>query len=158
MDSTKDNYSKKFIGILINTRYVRLIHAYYIFFKNIQKSKKLKKNITRGQFGHTTFHTIYYYNKILIQFIYLSYFKNDLVKIGESILNYLEFLIKFKFKTSQEEQYILDLENKDKDEYFEKIEAKKNTFKKILKWFNLFDDYISFVKRNSRVDDIKSIV
>ena len=47
LDDARDNFSQKLIGILINTRYVRLIHAYYIYFKNIQKSKKLKKNLTR---------------------------------------------------------------------------------------------------------------
>ena len=36
-----------------------------------------------------------------MQYIYLSFIKNDLVKIGESILDYIEFLLKFKFKTSK---------------------------------------------------------
>ena len=37
---------------------------------------------------NTNFHTINYYHKIIIQYIYLSYVKNDLVKIEESILDY----------------------------------------------------------------------
>ena len=63
----------------------------------MQKLLKINKDIIKGQFMNTKFHTINYFHKILIQFIYLSYTKNDLVKIGESILNYIQFLIKFKY-------------------------------------------------------------
>jgi len=158
INSSRENFSKKYIGILINTRYVRLIHAYYMFFKNIQKLKRSNKNIVIGQFIHTSFHTITYYNKILIQFIYLSYFKNDLIKIGESILNYLEFLIKFKFKISPKDEDIFKYDNKDKIEYIEKQEFKKNIFDKIINWFNLFDEYISFIKDNSSLNDAKGAI
>ena len=64
-----------------------------MFFKNLQKLQKANINIMNGQFMNTLYHTINYYNKILIQYIYLSYAKNDLIKIGESILDYIEFLI-----------------------------------------------------------------
>ena len=57
---------------------------------------------------NTNFHTINYYHKIIIQYIYLSYVKNDLVKIEESILDYIEFLIKFKYKTSPDNTYLLN--------------------------------------------------
>ena len=102
----KYDFSQKTIGILINTRYCRLIHFYYMFFKNIQK---LNDNATKGQFMNTLYHTIDYYHKIVIQYVFLSYAKNDLVKIGESILDYLEFLIKFKFKTLSKNKYILKI-------------------------------------------------
>ena len=68
--------------------------------------------MTNGQFMNTLFHTINYYNKILIQYIFLSYDKNDLVKIGESILDYVEYLIKFKFKKSSKEDKLLDINNR----------------------------------------------
>ena len=158
IDSSKDNFSQQKIGILINTRYCRLIHAYYMFFKNLEKYKKSNNNIISGQFANTLFHTIDYYHKIIIQFIYLSYAKNDLVKIGESILDYLEFLIKFKFKTSSDEKYFLDFNSIDLPEYYEKIEFKKKIFIKIMNWFNLFDDYITYVKDYSSLDDLKGIV
>ena len=130
INNSKNDFSQNLIGILINTRYSRLIHAYYMFFKNIQKIIKSKDDIMKGKFMNTKFHTINYYHKILIEFIYLCYVKNDLVKIGESILDYIEFLIKFKFKTSSEEKHILKYYNKDKAEFSEKIEIKKMTFKK----------------------------
>ena len=158
MNNSKDNFSQKTIGILINTRYGKLIHAYYMFFKNLQKLYKSTNNIISGQFMNTSFHTINYYHKILIQFIYLSYIKNDLIKIGESILDYIEFLIKFKFKTSLNDKYFLKIKNKDRKEYKTKLNFKKKIFNKIINWFNLFDDYISYVKDNSTLSDIKSIL
>ena len=157
-NNSKEEFSQKVIGILINTRYCRLIHVYYMFFKNIQKLKKLNDDIISGQFMNTDFHTINYYHKIIIQFIYLSYVKNDLVKIGESILDYLEFLIKFKFKTPSNEKKILELKNLYRPEYKPKQEFKKKIFNKILNWFDLFDDYISHIKDNSSLGDLKSIV
>ena len=38
LNNSKDNFSQKIIGILINSRYTRLIHVYYKFFSIIQKS------------------------------------------------------------------------------------------------------------------------
>ena len=157
INSSKEEFSQKSIGILINTRYCRLVHTYYMFFKNLQKIQTSNDNF-KGQFMNTLYHTITYYHKILIQYIYLSYFKNDLVKIGESILNYIEFLIKFKLKTSPNNNDFLKYHNKDKSEYKEKQNFKKYIFNKILNWFNLFEDYISYVKDNSSLNDIKSIV
>ena len=158
MDSSKDNFSQQKIGILINTRYSRLIHVYYMFFKNLEKYKKSNNNIIDGQFMNTLYHTIDYYHKIIIQFIYLSYVKNDLVKIGESILDYLEFLIKFKFKASSNEKDFLEFNTIDRPEYFEKIEFKKKIFIKIMNWFNLFDDYITYVKDYTSLDDLKGLI
>ena len=151
----KYDFSQKTIGILINTRYCRLIHFYYMFFKNIQK---LNDNATKGQFMNTLYHTIDYYHKIVIQYVFLSYAKNDLVKIGESILDYLEFLIKFRFKASSESKYILKINYRDRPEYREKQNLKKKIFNKIINWFNLYDDYVSHVNDNSLLGDEKSIV
>ena len=91
MNKSKENISQKIIGIMINTRYCRLIKVYYMFFKNLQKLQKSDSDIMNGQFMNTLFHTINYYNKVLIQYIYLYYTKNDLIKIGESILDYIQF-------------------------------------------------------------------
>ena len=77
---------------------------------------------------NTYFHTINYYHKIIIQYIYLSFVKNDLIKIGESILDYIEFLIKFKFKTNCENTYFLKVQNKDRQEYRDKQKLKKKNF------------------------------
>ena len=158
INSTKDIFSKKIIGILINTRYCRLIHAYYMFFKNLQKLQNSNKNIIQVQYINTLFHTINYYHKIIIQFIFLSFEKNDLVKIGEGILDYIEFLVKFKFKTSLNDQNFLDYNNIYNPEYSEKIDFKKNIFNKIVKWFDLFEEYISYIKDNSSLHDLKSII
>ena len=158
INKSKNNYSQKLIGILINSRYPRLIYSYYMFFKNMQKLLKINKDIIKGQFMNTKFHTINYYHKILIQFIYLSYDKNDLVKIGESILNYIEFLIKFKFKTLSDDKYFLKIHNRNKAEFKQKQDYKKKIFDKIVNWFNLFDNYISYVKDNSSLTDSKTII
>ena len=141
--NSKNNFSQKLIGILINTRYSRLIYAYYMYFKNLQKLKKSGKDNMNGQFMNTLFHTINYYHKIIIQFIYLCYIKNDLIKIGESILDYLEFLIKFKFKTLSDEKLFLKINNINNPEFRDKQEFKRKIFSKIINWFNLFDDYLS---------------
>jgi hypothetical protein len=156
--SLKDTFSQKTIGVLINTRYSRLIYAFYNFFKNLQKLKKSDINIIKGQFINTNFHTINYYHKIIIQYIFLCYFKNDLIKIGESILDYIEFLIKFKFKSSLNDKDFLTFENKDKPEYKTKQEFKKKIFKTIINWFNLFEEYITHVKDNSTLSDLKSVI
>ena len=158
MNNTKDDFSQKDIGILINTRYCRLIYFYYIFFKNLQKLNKSNDNKIQEQFMNTTFHTINYYHKIIIQYIFLSYIKNDFVKIGESILNYLEFLIKFKFKELDEEKDVLEMNNRNHPKFIDKQDYKKKIFDKIIDWFMLFDDYISYVKDNSSLGDIKSFL
>ena len=98
---------------------------------------------------NTYFHSIDYYHKIIIQYIYLSYLKNDLIKIGESILDYIEFLIKFRFKTSSEKKYILNIKYKEIQKYREKQNMKKKIFDKIIKWFDLFDECISYIKDNT---------
>ena len=158
MKNSKNNFSQKLIGILINIRYCRLIHSYYMFFKNMQKLQKSTEEIKSKQFMNTLFHTINYYHKILIQYIFLSYAKNDLVKIGESILNYLEFLIKFKFKTSSDKKYLFKISNRNNPEFRNKQIYKKQIFEKIMGWFNLFDDYVTYVKNNSLLLDTKCIV
>ena len=155
LNNSKDNFSQKIIGILINTRYTRLIHFYFKFFSLIQKSNIEELN---GQFMNTTFHNINYYHKILIQFIYLSFVKNDLVKIGESILDYIEFLLKFKFKTSSENKYLLNIHNRDRPELKRKQQYKRYIFEKIVNWLNLFDDYISHVRENTSLGEDKSII
>ena len=158
INNSKNNFSQKIIGILINTRYCRLIHAYYMFFKNMKKMQKSIDDIKNGQFLNSFYHTIDYYHKILIQYIFLCYVKNDLIKIGESILNYIEFLLKFKLKLSEEDKYIFKIDSINRPEFSNKINYKKKIFNKIIKWFNLFDDYISHVKSNSSLGNIKSII
>ena len=158
MNNSKNNFSQNLIGILINTRYSRLTHAYYMFFKNMQKLRKLRDNIMTGTFMNTKFHTINYYHKVIIQFIYLSYVKNDLVKIGESILNYIEFLIKFKFKTLSDDNDYLKIYNKNNPGFKTKQEIKKKIFNKIIRWFNVFDDYILFITDNSSLANTKCFV
>ena len=123
--------------------------------KKLQKINGIK---VKGQFMNTYFHTMNYFHKIIIQFIYLSYIKNDLIKIGEGILDYIEFMIKFKLKTSKDKKIILKIENKDYKEYYEKQKYKKNNFDKIIKWFNLFDDYITYIKDNTSLSDDKNII
>ena len=158
MHNSKNNFSQNLIGILINTRYCRLIHSYYQFFKNMKKLRKSIHDNFSEQLMNTKFHTINYYHKIIIQFIYLSYVKNDLVKIGESLLDYLEFLIKFKFKTSKEDKNFLSIKYSNIQEYKIKRDKKKKIFDKIINWFNVFDDYISYVKDNSSLVDSKCII
>ena len=137
------------------SRYCKLINVYFKFFSVVQKSNI--DNLS-GQFMNTYFHTINYYHKILIQYIYLSYVKNDLVKIGESILDYIEFLIKFKFKISSDNKYLLNIYNRDRPEYKDKQNYKKKIFDKILNWLNLFDSYVSHIRDNTSLGDDKSIV
>ena len=155
LNNSKDNFSQKIIGILINSRYTRLIHVYYKFFSIIQKSNS---EALSGQFMNTSFHKINYYHKILIQFIYLSFVKNDLVKIGESILDYIEFLLKFKLKISKDNEYLLNINNKDRPELKRKQKYKRYIYDKIVNWINLFDDYVSHVRDNTSLGDDKSII
>ena len=157
-NNSKENFSQKIIGILIKTRYCRLIHFYYMFFKNLKKLDIKKDHLIKGQFMNTMYHTIDYYHKIVIQYIYLSYVKNDLVKIGESILDYLEFLITFKFKTTLDNKHFLNINSGENPDYKSKQDFKKNIFNKIINWFNLFDDYVSYVKEYTTLDDVNSIV
>ena len=154
-NNSRENFSQKIIGILINSRYCKLINVYFKFFSVVQKSNI---EMLSGQFMNTYFHTINYYHKILIQYIYLSYVKNDLVKIGESILDYIEFLIKFKFKISADNKHLLNIHYRERPEYKDKQKYKKKIFDKILNWLNLFDSYVSHVRDNSSLGDDKSIV
>ena len=156
-NSKHKNFSQKIIGTLINSRYNKLIHIYFKFFGHIQKSNYNYEKLS-GFFMHTNFHTINYYHKILIQYVYLCFISNDLVKIGESILDYIEFLIKFKLKTSKENKIILNINNKDFPEIKQKQDIKKKYFNKILSWFNLFDNYAKQINENSALGNYKDII
>ena len=153
-----NSFSLKDIGILINTRYTKLIHAYYEFFKGIKKLKKLNNGEIDGLFMDTYYHSLFYYHKTIIQYIYLSYVKNDLIKIGESILDYLEFLIKFKFKSNTDKLDFLKIDNKDFPEYGHKQKLLKDVFNKIINWFDLFDSYLTYVKEYTSMGNYKNIV
>ena len=135
-----------------------MIQSYFKFFRLIQKFKS-KELI--GKFMNTSYHNVNYFNKVLIQYIYLSYAKNDLIKIGESILDYIEFLLKFKFTTSQENIYLLNIHNyykKDKNtSEKEKESYKRKIFDKIINWFCLFDDYVSHVRKYTTLSDNESV-
>ena len=96
--------SQNFIETLINSRYNKLINFYYKFFSIVQKSNYNYEKLG-GCYANTNFHTITNYHKVLIQYIYLCFISNDLVKIGESILDYIEFLIKFRLKTLKNNAY-----------------------------------------------------
>ena len=157
-NNINDNFSQKIIGNLINIRYCRLIYAYYKFFKGMKKLEKINEDTIKGQFMNTYFHTINFYHKTIIQYIYLSCAKNDLIKIGESILDYIEFLIKFKLKTSSDKKYYLKLQNKDRPEFRDKQKLKRKILDKIVNWFNLFDDYVTYVIDNTSLSDDKNIV
>ena len=76
----------------------------------------------------------------------------------ESILDYLEFLIKFKFKTSKENKFILNIRNTKLKEIDKKLEYKKYIFNKIISWFTLFDEYTSYVKNNTLLDDDNNLI
>ena len=151
------NFSQKIIGILINARYNKLVHIYFKFFSYIRKSNYNYEKLN-GCFMHTNFHTINYYHKILIQYIYLCFVSNDLVKIGESILDYIEFLIKFKLKTSKENKNILNINNKDFPEIRQKQAKKKKYFDKVVKWFSLFDNYAKQIAENSALGNYKDVI
>ena len=98
---------------------------------------------------HTKFHTINYYHKVIIQYIYLCYLSNDLIKIGESILDYIEFLIKYKLKTSESNSFIMNIKNIEIPEIKEKQLIKRKYFDKIINWFKLFDNYARQINENS---------
>ena len=156
-NNTKNEFSQKIIGNLINSRYNRLIQSYFKFFSLIQKHNI---NAVKGQYMNTAFHSIDYFHKILIQYIFLSYVKNDLIKIGESILDYIEFLLKFKFKTTEENDYLLNIYNYKalKKDNNQKIIFKTKIFEKIIKWFCLFDEYVSHVRNNTPLGDDTSLL
>ena len=156
-NSKHKNFSQKIIGILINSRYNKLIHIYFKFFGHIQKSNYNYEKLS-GFFMHTNFHTINYYHKILIQYVYLCFISNDLVKIGESILDYIEFLIKFKLKTSKENKNILNINNRDFPEIRQKQANKKKYFKKVVKWFSIFDNYAKQINENSALGNYKDVI
>ena len=156
-NKNRKNISQKTIGVLINSRYNKLVHIYFKFFGYIQKSNFNYEKLN-GWFMHTNFHTINYYHKILIQYIYLCFISNDLVKIGESILDYLEFLIKFKLKTSKDSKYILYVYNREIPEIKEKQAKKKKYFDKIINWFNLFDSYAKQINENSALGNFKDVI
>ena len=107
---------------------------------------------------HTNFHTINYYHKIIIQYVYLCFVSNDLVKIGESILDYIEFLIKFKLKTSKENRYILNINNRDIPEIKEKQAIKRKYFDKVINWITLFDNYAKQINENSALGNYKDVI
>ena len=67
-------------------------------------------------------------------------------------------MIKFKFKTSLKDKYILEIHHRKNHVFKEKQEFKKKIFNKIVGWFNLFDDYISFIKDNTSLGDSKNII
>ena len=154
-NNSKNHFSQKIIGILINSRYNKLIHVYYNFFSLIQK---INLKALDGFFMNAFYHNINYYHKIIIQYIYLCFVKNDLVKIGESILDYIEFLIKFKFKTSNENEYVLDILRTNIPNMKKIQNKKKIIFNKIIIWFKLFDEYVNHVKNNTSLDDEKNLL
>ena len=149
--------SQNMIETLINSRYNKLINFYYKFFSLIKKYKYNYEKL-EGFFGNTNFHTILNYHKVLIQYIYLCFISNDLVKIGESILDYIEFLIKFKLKTSKENAYILNIYNKEIPEINKMQLNKKKYFDKIINWFSLFDNYAKQINENSTLNNFKEIL
>ena len=153
----KINFPQKIIEILINSRYNKLIHIYYKFFSFIRKNNFNYEKL--GEFFmHTNFHTINYYHKILIQYIYLCFVSNDLVKIGESILDYIQFLIKFKLKISEENSFIMNIYNKEIPEIKKKQLVKRKYFDKIINWINLFDNYAKQINENSALGSYKNIL
>ena len=151
------NFSQKTIETLINSRYNKLIIIYYKFFSLIQKNSYNYEKLS-GYFMHSNFHTINYYNKVLIQYIYLCFVSNDLVKIGESLLDYIEFLIKFKLKNSKENNYVMNIHNKDVPEIKEKQIIKRKYFDKIINWINLFDSYAKQINENSTLGNYKNVL
>jgi hypothetical protein len=112
----------------------------------IKKSNNIYNELS-GLFLHKYYHTVNYYHKILIQYIFLCFTSNDLIKIGESMLDYIEFLIKFKLKP-QEPNKKNENKNIKNIDYFEKI----------ISWFNLFDNYIDFVTERTNLSNDKIIL
>ena len=156
-NSLHTTFSQRIIGNIINNRYNKLIHFYYKFFSLLQKSTKKYEELS-GLFMHTSYHTINYYHKIIIQYIFLCYSSNDLIKIGESILDYIEFLLKFKLKTDKNNMEYLNRMNESIPLYKEKQNIKKIYFDKIIDWFDLFDHYINYVYENTTLGSDKTLI
>ena len=143
-NNSHNTFPQKEIHKFINERYNKLVFIYSKFFSMIKKSDNLELELS-GLFLHKYYHTISYYHKILIQYIFLCYASNDLIKIGESILDYIEFLIKFKLKPHEPNK---NYSNKNNIDYFEKI----------ISWFNLMDNYIDFVSERTNLANDKIIL
>ena len=155
LNNSKNNFSQKIIGILINSRYKKLIYSYNRFFSLFLK---LGVKSINGLYINTNYHNIMYYHRIIIQYIYLCFVKNDLVKIGESILDYLEFLIKFKFRLSISNKSTFDITKINMKKLDKKLQQKKFIFNKIINWFNLFDEYISYIRNNTSISDDNNLI
>ena len=152
-NNSYDTFQKSALEKLINERYNKLIYVYYKFFSLMRKANNKNINV-EDIYSHKIYHTINNYHKIVIQYIYLCYVSNDLIKIGESILDYIEFLIKFKLKSNFDTMYVMRVFNfKER----EKQNIKKSYFDKILRWFNLFDNYIDHVYSKTNLMNEKSI-
>ena len=155
--SAHQTYSQKSIGNLINTRYNKLIHIYFKFFSMLKKSKR-KVDDLNGMYLHNQYTTIPHFHKVLIQYVYLCYVSNDLVKIGESVLDYIEFLLKFKLSSikSKKDIYSKHLSN---IPYYKNIqELKKGIFNKISNWFDLYDHYVTHVSENTTLGNDKCVI
>jgi hypothetical protein len=156
-NSFHKSFSQRVISNLINNRYNKLIHIYFKFFSFLQKSNRRYEDLS-GLFMHTSYHTIDYYHKIIIQYIFLCYSSNDLIKIGESILDYIEFLLKFKLKTDKNNKNYLYKQYENIPFYKEKQNVKRKIFDKIIEWFDLFDHYVNHVNDNTALGSDKSII
>ena len=147
-NNSHNTFSQKEIHKYINERYNKLVLIYYKFFSMIKKSNNLHEELS-GLFLHKHYHTINYYHKILIQYIFLCYASSDLIKIGESMLDYIEFLIKFKLKPHEPNRRYESKNSKNNNiDYFEKI----------ISWFNLMDNYIDFVAERTNLANDKIIL
>ena len=143
INNSHNTFSQKEIHKYINERYNKLIFIYYKFFSMIKKSDNIYKDLN-GLFLHKYYHTINFYHKTLIEYIFLCFTSSDLIKTGESILDYIEFLIKFKLKPHEPNQK----KSKNNVDYFDKI----------VSWFNLMDNYIDFVTERTNLANDKIIL
>ena len=157
LNANHKTFSRSTIVNLIHNRYNKLIHIYYNFFSFLQKSNKKYEDLS-GFFINSNYHTIGYYHKILIQYIFLSYASNDLIKIGESILDYLEFLIKFKLKINKDYKDTLYKHYEKVPYYNEKQTVKKKYFNKIISWFDVFEHYVNYILENTQLGNDKYII
>ena len=145
INNSHNTFSQKEIHKYINERYNKLIFIYYKFFSMIKKSDNISQDLN-GLFLHKDYHTINFYHKILIQYIFLCFTSSDIIKTGESILDYIEFMIKFKLKPhnpNERRDY-----NRNTIDYFDKI----------VSWFNLMDNYIDFVTERTNLANDKIIL
>ena len=145
-NNSHNSFSQKEIHKYINERYNKLVFIYYKFFSMIKKSNNIYDKLS-GLFLHKYYHTVNYYHKILIQYIFLCFTSNDLIKIGESMLDYIEFLIKFKIKPQEPNK-------KNENKSIKNIDY----FEKAISWFNLFDNYIDFVTERTNLANDKIIL